>query len=267
VVAQQLDHVRKRIAQACARSGRDPSSVTLVGVTKNVAVDVIQQAVAFGLTELGENRIQEARAKQIALGWGLGAEGSGPEPRTQSPEPMVRWHLVGHLQRNKAKLAVELFDVVHSLDTLELAQALEQHVAGLAQGSRLKARGNENIKPLLEVFIQVNISGETAKFGCRPETVVSLAQVVASFQHLKLAGLMTIAPYADHPETVRPVFRQLRELRDVVASSLEPRASSLKLSMGMSQDFEVAIEEGADVVRVGTAIFGARDKKQETGRE
>jgi hypothetical protein len=201
--------------------------VTLIGVTKTVPPEIIREAVGLGLTELGENRVQEARAKQHLL---------GAQP--------VRWHLVGHLQSNKAKLAVELFDVIHAVDSVSLIQALERQANTLAKS--------------VEVFVQVNVSGETAKFGCRPEEAASLAGAVSRGQRLKLAGLMTIPPLSDDPEAARPYFRRLRQLRDEVAPVCGVEPAALKLSMGMSQDFEVAIEEGADVIRIGTAIFGER---------
>lgn len=223
--SDELNHrlalVRQRIQRACERSRREPSSVTLVCVTKTVPVDVIEQVLALGITDLGENRVQEAKQKREAV---IGNR------------PSVTWHLIGHLQRNKAKVAVELFDMIHSVDSIELAQELDRHA----------------VQPR-EVLIQVNVSGETTKFGCRPEEAGALAQQILRASHLRLAGLMTMAPFSDDPESARPVFRRLRELRDRLALSVP-----LRLSMGMSQDFEVAIEEGADLVRVGTAIFGAR---------
>jgi len=217
----RLTLVRQRIQRACERSRRDPSSVTLVCVTKAVPADVVDQIVALGVTDLGENRVQEAKQKREVL---IGHRSS------------VRWHLIGHLQRNKAKMAVELFDVIHAVDSVELVQVLDRHAA----------------RPL-DVLVQVNVSGETTKFGCRPEEAGAVAQQILRTAHLRLAGLMTIAPLSDDPESARPVFRRLRQLRDGLGLPV-----LLRLSMGMSQDFEVAIEEGADLVRVGTALFGAR---------
>ena len=219
---EQIAAVQRRIAQACQRCGRDPSTVTLVAVTKGVSADTIQDAVTLGLTDLGENRVQEARSKRETM-------------RMRNAELGIRWHMIGHLQRNKAKDAVDLFEVIHSIDSAILAENVERAAA---------KRGRS-----MEVFVQVNVSGEATKFGCRPDDTPALGARVMQLPHLRLQGLMTIAPFANDPETVRPVFRRLRELRDAV----EP---SLKLSMGMSQDFEVAIEEGADIVRIGTAIFG-----------
>lgn len=222
----QLAGVRRRIQQACQRCARDPQSVRLIGVTKGVSLEIIREAVSLGLTELGENRVQETRQKQMALG----------------SEFWARWHLIGHLQRNKAKDAVELFDVIHSVDSLAVAEAIERHAA-------IRSRR-------IDVLIQVNVSEEVTKFGCKPDDAPALAKAIGQLPQLALTGLMTLAPFSDDPEQARPHFRRLRELRDELQQQLID--APLFLSMGMSQDFEVAIEEGADLVRVGTAIFGAR---------
>jgi pyridoxal phosphate enzyme (YggS family) len=211
-------------------------------VTKTVPPEVIREAVALGLTELGESRVQEARAKQVALGSTLQAQGRGGlQPPTPGLE-RVRWHLVGHLQSNKAKLAAELFDVIHSVDSLALVQAL--------------GRSAQRRPTTLEVLIQVNVSGEPAKFGCRPEEASGLVRAARGTSGLTVCGLMTIPPLSHDPEAARPYFRRLRRLRDDVAAACGVEPSTLRLSMGMSQDFEVAIEEGADLIRVGTALFG-----------
>ena len=222
MLQEQLQQVRERISHACQRRGRDPSSVTLIGVTKTVPADVVGEAIRAGLTDLGENRVQEAQAKRTALT----AAGS------------VRWHLIGHLQRNKVKQAIELFDVIHSIDSLALASEMDRHAG--QRGTRV------------DVLVQVNVSGGATKFGCAPQEVGPLAHSVTRMAHLRLIGLMTMAPFAEDPEASRPHFRRLRQVRDEIDASL-------KLSMGMSGDFEVAIEEGADFVRIGTAIFGQRD--------
>ena len=224
----QLDLVRRRIQAAARRCGRPAEAVTLVGVTKGMPAETVQEAVRLGLSDVGENRVQEADAKQQVLG---------------CLRP-VRWHLIGHLQRNKAKLAAELFDVVHSVDSLALVDTLSR-------------QAHARPRPL-EVLIQVNVSGEPATFGCRPEEAAGLTRVVQQAEPLTLRGFMTMAPFAENPEEARPHFRRLRQLRDDVlaACSLPPEAG--RLSMGMSHDFEVAIEEGADLVRIGTALFGPR---------
>ena len=265
----RLTFVRQRIHQACQRCGRDPSTVTLVGVTKGVQVQTIQEAVALGLADLGENRVQEARQKQVALGSRLKARGVGLQPTASSLEP-IRWHLIGHLQRNKVKDAVEMFQVIHSVDSIRLAEELERHAAKWGQGAGDVGQGETGPSPRaprptpslpIDVFIQVNLSGEATRFGCREPDAAPLAEAVARLPHLRLTGLMTIPPYSDDMEETRPYFRRLRELRDALPSPRAPRPAPLKLSMGMSQDFEVAIEEGADFVRIGTALFGERNRE------
>lgn len=213
-----LQRVRERVARAAERAGRRAESVLLIGVSKTVEVARIREAVAAGLPALGENRVQEARAKIAELGRPVG------------------WHLVGQLQTNKAKDAVELFDVIHSLDRLELAQELHK---------RARQRGRP-----VEVLVQVNLAGEAQKGGITPEGLGALLDAVAGLDHVRVRGLMAIPPEAPDPEDSRVWFRTLRKLGERVALP--------ELSIGMSADFEVAIEEGATMVRVGTAIFGAR---------
>lgn len=254
MLTQNLARVRARIQHACERAGRDPSSVTVVAVTKGVAVERIREAVALGLTELGENRVQEARQKQIALGWGLRAQGKDPEPGARSPEP-IRWHLIGHLQRNKVKEAIQLFHMIHSVDSSELAEELERHMDKRTQDAGHRTQGSDT----MEVLIQVNVSGEATKFGCPPDHALALARRVNELPHLRLRGVMTMAPFADDPEQARPHFRRLRLLRDELATAFRLPPSAFCLSMGMSGDFDIAIEEGADYVRLGTALFKESD--------
>jgi len=224
VLPQQLQRVQERVRQACQRAGRDPGSVTLIGVTKGIPVERIREALAAGLSDLGENRVQEARQKYAAL---------------HAEYPAARWHLIGTLQRNKAKDAVALFDVIQSVDSLPLIETLN---------TQCETRRRTTA---LQVMIQVNVTGEPAKHGCRPQELAALAAAVGQAPHLRLMGLMTIAPYAEEAEASRPVFQQLRQLRDALGTTYH-------LSMGMSQDFEVAIEEDADYIRIGTAMFGER---------
>lgn len=223
-VAERLREVRDRIARAAQRTGRDPASVALVGVTKGVDAARVRAAVSAGLWDLGENRVQEALRKMAEVG------------------PGPRWHLVGHLQRNKAKHAVGLFVLIHAIDTAALAQAVDR--AAGAIGRRVP------------VLLEVNVSGEPTKFGVAPADLETLVEAVVRCPYLEPAGLMTVAPPSDDPERVRPVFRALRALRDRARRRVgEPFR---ELSMGMSDDFEVAIEEGATMVRIGRAIFGER---------
>ncbi len=231
-LAGRLDDIRGRLARAAARAGREPGSIRLVGVTKTVPAGLVREAVALGLLDLGENRVQEARDKIPAFG-----------------RDGVRWHMIGHLQRNKAGLAAELFDRVHSLDSLALAEAVSRRA--MALGRRLP------------VLLEVNVSGEASKHGVRPDDAAPLAGAVAALPGLVLDGLMTIAPYSDDPEAARPHFARLRGLRDTLERSTG--VTLPELSMGMSGDFEVAVEEGSTIVRVGTAIFGAREAPRPDG--
>jgi pyridoxal phosphate enzyme (YggS family) len=224
-IGGRLDGVRGRIARAEARAGREPGSVVLVGVVKTVPTELIREALALGLTDLGENRVQEAEAHVALIG-----------------RDVARWHLIGHLQRNKAGRALELFDRVHGVDSAELAEGLSRRAA--AAGRRLP------------VLVEVNVSGETSKFGAAPEALMELLERVAGLPGLALEGLMTVGPPVARAEEARPGFARLRALRDRAEVTLGLRLP--ELSMGMSGDFEVAVEEGATLVRVGTAVFGAR---------
>jgi len=241
MIRENLKRVQERIAAAARLTGRDPRGVRLIGVTKGVSIERIREAMAAGIREIGENRVQEAQEKRPALGKEL------------------RWHLIGRLQRNKAKQAIELFDVVHSVDSPELIEALERQI--MLRQACLPARQAQHERRL-ELLIQVNISGEATKGGCRPEEAETLAEAILKTKHLRWTGLMTMAPYSENPEDSRHFFRWLREIKD----RLEERfgddeghdGRGLDLSMGMSGDFEVAVQEGATMVRIGTAIFGEK---------
>jgi hypothetical protein len=240
MIAHHIEAVRGRIAAAARRAGRQPDAITLVAVTKTHPPQVVQQAIAAGVIHLGENRVQEAQEKIAAL---------------QAERARVRWHLLGHLQRNKAKAALSLFDSIQTLDSLRLAETLNH-----------QAQQATPAQPF-PVLLQVNVSGEASKEGfALPGGLENherlsgfMAQVaeVLALPHLQVRGLMTIAPYSDDPQTARPVFRRLRLLRDDLARRF-PAADWSQLSMGMSSDFEVAIEEGATIVRIGRALFGER---------
>jgi pyridoxal phosphate enzyme (YggS family) len=232
--ADRLAAVRERIANAAARAGRHPDEITLVGVSKRKSADDIVQAVCAGLRHVGENYMQEARAKIPAVVETLAVSDVDPPC----------WHFIGRLQSNKANRAVELFDVIETLDRPSLGEHLNR-----------RAWGKE--RPL-DVLVEVNLSDEPQKAGVSPEGLPDLLAQSAGWRHLRLAGLMAIPEASDDPEQVRPAFARLRELRDTLRAG--PGCESLtELSMGMSADFEVAIEEGATLVRVGTAIFGARE--------
>ena len=227
LLEENIARVRERIAAACARSGRSVDGVKLVAVSKTVPPELVRQAYDSGLRDFGESRVQEAAAKRPALS-----------------DLTVTWHLIGHLQTNKAKPARELFHWVHSVDSARLAEKL--HHAAVCEGERLG------------VLVQVNLGEEATKFGAAEAEIVQLAQQVSQYPTLELRGLMTIPPFSDDPERVRLFFRRLRELAAAIDAKKLPNVSMQELSMGMSHDFEVAIEEGATMVRVGTAVFGQR---------
>lgn len=218
--------VMDRIAATAKSSGRDLPSVKLVVVTKTVGVDRIREAVDAGALILGENRVQEAKEKIEKLG------------------PIASWHLIGHLQTNKAKYAVKLFYLIHSVDSLELAKEIDKQAAKIGR--------------VQDVLIEVSISGEASKAGVASENAAALIKDAAKLKNISIKGLMTIPPFSDSPEDSRPYFKKLRELSESVARENIPGVSMKELSMGMSGDFEVAIEEGATMVRIGTAIFGQR---------
>lgn len=219
-IKNNLAEIRARIAEAAAKAGRNAEDVRLVAVSKTVSLERVRQGIEAGLTLLGENYIQEATGKIEVL------------------KDAAEWHFIGHLQSNKAKFAVQLFDMVHSVDSLKLARSLGQ-----------KALAAERTLPVL---VQVNISGEASKSGVEADDAERLIEQVAAVEGLAVKGLMTMPPFFDQPENARPFFASLRKLKEKIGPPLS------ELSMGMSGDFEVAIEEGATLVRIGTAIFGER---------
>jgi pyridoxal phosphate enzyme (YggS family) len=228
LLAVRLADVRARLAAATQRSGRQSDQVRLIAISKTHPAPVIQQAIELGATDLGENRVQEAEGKIAEIG-----------------REKVRWHLVGHLQANKSRRAVSLFDVIHSLDTVDLARRLD----------RLRV---EDGRDSLPVLIQVDLGHEETKSGIDESEITHLVESLGPLTRVKLIGLMTLPPFFDDPEQSRPFFRRLRELRDELNRRGAFGDRTGELSMGMTHDFEVAIEEGATMVRVGTAIFGAR---------
>jgi pyridoxal phosphate enzyme (YggS family) len=227
---ERLEDVRRRIALSARRSGRSPEEITLIAVSKTHPTEVLRRAIEAGVTDLGENRVQEAEAKILEIG---------------SMPP--RWHLIGHLQSNKARRAVKLFELFHALDSGELAL-------------RLNRTCGEEGRARLPVMIQVDLGGEETKTGVSESELTELIERVGACEHLRLEGLMTLPPYFEDAELVRPFFRRLRELRDRYRALGAFGDAQGELSMGMSHDFEVAVEEGATMVRVGTAIFGERDR-------
>jgi len=227
-IKNRLKRVRERMREAAVSCGRDPGTVKLVAVSKTVPLNLVQAGIKAGVTILGENYVQEASEKIEAL------EGED-----------VSWHLVGHLQSNKAKHAVRLFDMIHSVDSFKLARELDRRAHALAK-----------VQPVL---IQVNISGEETKSGIDTDEALALIREVAPLNNIAVCGLMTMPPYFNAPDKVRPYFRALRALQSQVREEAIPNVDMSELSMGMSGDFETAIEEGATLVRIGTAIFGERE--------
>ncbi|MBF0160192.1 MAG: YggS family pyridoxal phosphate-dependent enzyme [Magnetococcales bacterium] len=231
VIQTRLAAVHEQIAVACQRCGRDPASVDLVAVCKTASAAAVQQAAEAGQYLFGENRVQEAAWKQSQL---------------PTMVPPLRWHLIGPLQRNKVKQALSLFDVIHSVDSLALAEEINRQ------------RAQQSTAPM-PVLIQVNIGREPQKHGLMPEAAMECITAMAQLPHIAIGGLMAIPPFHHDPEQVRPWFRQLADLSSQISSQAErlqlARVTMRQLSMGMSHDFTVAIEEGATLVRVGTAIF------------
>ena len=226
-IATNITAVRATISRAAQRAGRRPEEITLIAVSKMKPVALVKMAYNLGVTDFGENRVQEALPK-IA----------------EFRPPDLHWHMIGHLQSNKARKVVSSFDYVQSVDSLHLAQALD-HYAEVEHRQRLP------------ILLEVNISGEQSKAGIAAAEVAALARQVAALPHLDVQGLMTVAPQVENPEEVRPVFRALRTLRDHLRNEL-PDCSWRHLSMGMTDDYSIAIEEGATIVRIGRAIFGER---------
>ena len=229
-LAERLANVRDRIDAAARRVNRAADQITLIAISKTHPTETLRAGLNSGLTDFGENRVQEAEGKIIELG-----------------RKAARWHLVGHLQSNKARRAVKLFDVIHSLDSADLAQRLESMCLA------------ERIEELLGL-IQIDLGGEQTKTGIAPRELTGLLDALSDCQRLRLVGLMTLPPYFENPECARPYFKTLRELRDELQLQGRFGERTGELSMGMSHDFEIAIEEGATMVRIGRAIFGTRDK-------
>src|SRR5271163_3170689 len=233
-IAENIARVQERIAAAARRAGRNPDDITLMGVSKTFPVESIREAYAAGLRVFGENRVQEFAGKAAAL----------------RDLPDAEWHLIGHLQTNKAAKAAELFDAVDSVDSVRMAEKLNTSAASADK--------------ILSILIEINVGGETAKsgiaLGSDEDELERILLGAPQWEKLDIRGLMTVPPFTEDPEGSRAYFRQLRQIRDSIAARKLPQVGMAVLSMGMSHDFEVAIEEGATCVRVGTAIFGERPK-------
>lgn len=223
-IARNIERVKATIADACRKSGRRPEDVRLIAVTKYVGIDTTRAVLDLGIEHIGENRVQEAVPKYDKLG----SRGT--------------WHFIGHLQSNKVKNVLGRFTYIHSLDRHSLAKEIQKRAAKRAM--------------TVNCLLQVNVSGEKSKFGLAPSELVEFAKEVAEMSNIRIVGLMTMAPFVDNPEEVRPVFRELRSLRDQLYRLELPQVGKLELSMGMSNDYTVAIEEGATMVRLGSVLVG-----------
>jgi pyridoxal phosphate enzyme (YggS family) len=230
-IAQRLSEIRGRIAIAARSAGRAPDAIRLIAVSKTFPLEAVHEAFEAGQRDFGENRVQEALQKI-----------------DRSADQSIRWHLLGHLQTNKARKAATAFAVIQSVDSVELLQKLDQAAADTGHAP--------------ELLIQVDLAGEATKFGAPPSEAPRLFEAAGACRAARVVGLMTLPPVPDTPEAARPWFRQLRELRDRWQASGVPASMLRELSMGMSGDFEVAIQEGATMVRIGTAIFGSRHVEQ-----
>ncbi len=227
MVQENLRAVREKIEAACQRAGRDPKEVTLIAVSKTKPVEMMEEAYAMGQLDFGENKVQEITRKYEEL------------------PSKVRWHMIGHLQRNKVKYIVGLVSLIHSVDSFRLAETISQEAV------------KKNVT--VPILLEVNVAGEESKYGITCEETITLAEQISKLPNIRIEGLMTIAPYVTDPEENRPVFRKLRQLGvDIKAKNMN-NVNVNVLSMGMTGDYEVAIEEGATMVRVGTGIFGERD--------
>lgn len=227
MITEQLRKVRQEIENACCRSNRHPEEVTLIAVSKTKPVSMIEEAIAAGQTVFGENKVQELCSKYEVL------------------PPNLHWHLIGHLQRNKVKYIADKAELIHSVDSLRLAETISQE--------------GEKHGRTVPILIEVNIAGEESKFGVSVEDTLSLVTEISKLPYVSIQGLMTIAPYVENPEENRPIFRKLKQLSvDIKEKNINNVYMDI-LSMGMTNDYQVAVEEGATMVRVGTGIFGERD--------
>ena len=223
MVSDNIREIKGRINDACKRSGRDPGEVTLVCVTKEASLNNILEAIKAGITDIGENRVKDVLIKYNSL-----------------KKDNISWHMIGHLQRNKVKDALRIFDLIHSVDSLRLAIEINKEAI--------------KEKKLVDILIEVNTSGEESKFGIKPGEIQKLVEEITALSNIKLLGLMAMAPMAERSEESRPYYRELKKIFDEINTKI-PALKMKYLSMGMSQDFEIAIEEGANIIRVGRAIF------------
>ena len=227
MLKENLENIEQKIQAACERSGRDRSEVTLIAVSKTKPAEMVQEAYDLGIRLFGENKVQEIMDKSEVL------------------PADIHWHMIGHMQRNKVKYIIDKVDLIHSVDSVRLAETIDKEA--------------EKHGVIANILIEVNVAKEESKFGLMPEEVPEFVEKIAGFPHIRVKGLMTIAPFVENPEENRPIFAHLRKLSvDIAKKNIDNITMSI-LSMGMTNDYQVAIEEGATMVRVGTGIFGARD--------
>lgn len=230
MLSENLKEVEERIRRACVRSGRNRNDVTLIAVSKTKPAEVLQEAYDLGIRTFGENKVQELTEKYDLL------------------PGDIQWHMIGHLQRNKVKYIIDKTELIHSVDSLRLAETIEKEA--------------EKHDMICDVLIEVNVAGEESKYGVDPEELNDLIMEISRFRHVRVRGLMTIAPFVENPEENRPIFARLRKLSVDIASKNIDNITMSVLSMGMTNDYETAIEEGATMIRVGPGIFGARNYTQ-----
>lgn len=229
MIAANIESIREKILRRCGTAGRSAAEITLVAVCKTFPAAAVREAVRAGIQDIGENYIQELLEKRKQVG-----------------DPDIRWHAIGHLQRNKVRYVAPWISLIHAVDDLDLAREIDKRAA---QAERV-----------IDILVEVNTTGERSKFGVRPETAVEFVQSMAELENIRITGLMTIGPFLPDPEGSRPMFRRLRELRDELGRISQSNLQAEQLSMGMTGDFEVAIDEGATLLRIGTAIFGSRKR-------
>lgn len=229
MIADNIEQIRERIAKRCLAAGRAPADVTLLAVSKTFAADRVAEVARHGITDIGENYVQELLSKRSTLN-----------------DDRIHWHFIGHLQSNKVKHIIDWIHLIHAVDSVGLAEEIS-HRADIA-------------KRTINVLLEVNTTEETSKFGVKPERTVEFVKSLAGLENIRISGLMTIGPFLPDPEGSRPMFRLLRLLKDEISGLNQSNVSMTHLSMGMTGDFEVAIDEGATIIRIGTAIFGSRTK-------
>ncbi len=229
MICDSIEQIRGRIAKGCRVAGRDPADVALLAVSKTFSAEHVAEVVRHGVTDVGENYVQELLQKRSSLN-----------------DDRIRWHFIGHLQSNKVKHVIDWIHLIHAVDSVGLAREISQRAAKAGR--------------TIDILLEVNTTGEKSKFGLAPIHTVEFVKSLADMENIRISGLMTIGPFLPDPEGSRPMFRQLRLLKDEISRLQQPNVSMKHLSMGMTGDFEVAIDEGATIIRIGTAIFGSRRK-------